>query len=71
MKEICNRYNISPENVAYIGDDINDLPAMKMVGFSACPSDAVDTVLSLADYVCRRNGGNGAVREVIDLILSN
>lgn len=71
LTEVCNRYNISPENVAYIGDDINDLPAMKTVGFSACPSDAVDAVLSSADYVCRRSGGNGAVREVIDLILNN
>ncbi|MGN0522931.1 MAG: cytidylyltransferase domain-containing protein [Eubacterium sp.] len=71
LTEVCNRYNISPENVAYIGDDINDLPAMKTVGFSACPSDAVDAVLFSADYVCRRSGGNGAVREVIDLILNN
>ncbi len=71
LNEICDKYGIALENVAYIGDDVNDLAAMQKVGFSACPNDAVDKVLESADYVCKRNGGHGAVREVIDLILNN
>jgi len=57
------------EEVAYVGDDLLDLPVMGAVGFSACPADAHDFVRGAADYVCRKRGGGGAVREVIDLIL--
>lgn len=69
LNEVCRKFDVKPENIAYIGDDLNDLPVMQAVGFSACPSDAVDAVLENASYVCKRTGGNGAVREVIDLIL--
>jgi 3-deoxy-D-manno-octulosonate 8-phosphate phosphatase (KDO 8-P phosphatase) len=55
--------------VAYMGDDMLDLPAMRRVGFSACPADAHGEVKGRVDYVCERPGGRGAVREVIDLIL--
>lgn len=55
--------------VAYMGDDMLDLPAMRAAGLSACPADAHAEVLARADYVCERPGGHGAVRELIDLIL--
>lgn len=59
--------------VAYIGDDINDIAAMKKVkdseGMVACPADAVDSVKAIADYICARNGGEGAVREFIEWLL--
>ncbi len=55
---------------AYIGDDVNDLEIISAVGFSAAPADATDAVLEKVDYVCRRNGGNGAFREFADLFLS-
>jgi len=55
--------------VAYIGDDINDVETLKAVGFSAAPADGLPDVLAVVDYVCRNKGGEGAVREVIDMIL--
>lgn len=61
-------YNLS--NVAYIGDDVLDLQCILPIkangGFTACPADAVDEVKQAVEYICRRNGGNGAVREMIE-----
>ncbi len=60
--------------VAYIGDDINDLPCMRMIkeagGLVGCPSDAVKAVKEVADYVAEHEGGNGAVRDFIEWLLS-
>lgn len=60
--------------VAYIGDDINDLSCMVPVkeagGLVGCPADAVKTVVEIADFVAERNGGDGAVRDFIEWILS-
>ncbi len=70
LKEICEAEKIELENVAYLGDDINDLEIIGGVGFSAAPSDAVDSVLSAVDYVCKRKGGNGVFREFAELIIS-
>jgi len=58
-----------PEETAFIGDDVHDLPILKRAGFSACPADAVDEVKNMVDYVCQARGGRGAVREVAELIL--
>jgi YrbI family 3-deoxy-D-manno-octulosonate 8-phosphate phosphatase len=57
------------EEIAYIGDDVNDEPAIKMSGISACPGDAVEHIKGLVDYICKNPGGNGAVREFAELIL--
>lgn len=61
--------------VAYIGDDLNDLPCMKSIkvagGIIGCPENAVSEVKELADYVAGHDGGNGAVREMIEWILKN
>jgi YrbI family 3-deoxy-D-manno-octulosonate 8-phosphate phosphatase len=69
--EICEERNLDADNVAYIGDDINDIEIIKAVGFSAAPSDAVPKVLDIVDYICERKGGEGAFREFVDLILSS
>lgn len=63
---ICDKYQIEASNVAYIGDDLNDLECMKICGYSAAPADAVDVVLASVDYVCKHRGGEGAVREFIE-----
>lgn len=55
---------------AYIGDDVNDLPLLDSVGFSASPSDAEPEVLAAVDYVCRQRGGHGAFRELVEAILA-
>lgn len=69
MKAIAKKYQVTSENLAYIGDDLNDLECMEYCGISACPADAVDDILTKVDYVCKRTGGQGAVREFIDWIL--
>ncbi|AIE86669.1 acylneuraminate cytidylyltransferase [Fimbriimonas ginsengisoli] len=70
LTEICQELGISPANVAYIGDDVNDLEILREVGFAACPADAVDEVKQVAHFVTKAKGGEGAVRELCDLILS-
>jgi 3-deoxy-D-manno-octulosonate 8-phosphate phosphatase (KDO 8-P phosphatase) len=70
-EKIKAKWKLSDEEIAYIGDDEFDLPVLERVGFSAAPSDAVALVKKKVHFVCTRNGGNGAVREVIDLILQN
>lgn len=69
LKEIAEKYNVSPDEIAYIGDDVNDLECMEYCGLTACPADALDAVLPKVDYVCKCNGGRGAVREFADLIV--
>jgi YrbI family 3-deoxy-D-manno-octulosonate 8-phosphate phosphatase len=66
LEEYCKELNIVLENVAIIGDDINDLDIIKAVGFSACPSDAMDVVKSNVDVILNKKGGEGCVREFID-----
>lgn len=67
--EILRKYNCKYTDAAYIGDDILDLPCMKLCAVTACPSDAVDQVKKYCDYVCHASGGNGAVREFIEWII--
>ncbi|MCM3412434.1 KdsC family phosphatase [Metabacillus litoralis] len=69
LDEIIKKYQLTYENVAYIGDDVNDLDCMNVCYLKACPADAVGEVIEVADYVCKVNGGNGAVREFIDFIV--
>jgi YrbI family 3-deoxy-D-manno-octulosonate 8-phosphate phosphatase len=61
--------DIKFQEVAYIGDDINDIEAMEMCGFSACPSDATDEVKKVVDFVSDFSSGNGAVRQICEMIL--
>lgn len=70
LKEIIAKYDVSPKEIAYIGDDENDLECMSFCGLTACPADALDVVRESVDYVCRREGGRGAVREFIDKFIS-
>ena len=69
LDEICEQTKLSPENIAFIGDDVNDLQILQKVGFAACPVDAVDEVKKIVHYKCKNKGGKGAYREVVDLIL--
>ncbi len=71
LKAIADKYNASPSEIAYIGDDVNDLDCMAFCGLTACPADALETVIPKVDYVCKNNGGRGAVREFADYIIDN
>lgn len=66
LKNVAEKYHLTNDQIAYVGDDVNDLLCIKYCGFSVCPNDAVEEVKKCVDYVCRIDGGYGAVRELID-----
>lgn len=66
LKEIAADAGVVPEEIAYIGDDLNDLECIRYCGITACPADAVPKVKVAVNYVCKREGGRGAVREFIE-----
>jgi 3-deoxy-D-manno-octulosonate 8-phosphate phosphatase (KDO 8-P phosphatase) len=70
-ESIKKKMNLSDVHIAYMGDDEFDLAVLERVGFSAAPADAVAAVRKRVHFVCARNGGQGAVREVADLILES
>lgn len=63
------RFGLADGEVAFMGDDEPDLEVLRKVGFSAAPADAAPSVRKAVDFVCAKRGGEGAVREVIDLLL--
>ena len=69
LTQICKKYKVSLKEIAFIGDDVNDLEVLKKVAFSAVPNDAVIQVKKIADYICKASGGKGCFREISDLIL--
>ena len=69
LEEILIRKNLTREEVAYIGDDTNDLEIMEAVGLSACPHDATIFAKKIADVILPSNGGNGAFRDLAELII--
>lgn len=70
LPEIMKKNRVTPEQIAFVGDDSNDVGLMKLVGFRATPSDGMIFIKELADYVCENKGGYGAFREVAELIIS-
>ena len=66
---ICASMNVTDEQVAYMGDDVLDLPVLLRVGLSAAPANAVEDVRSRVHWVSRRNGGDGAARELVEVVL--
>ena len=64
-----DEYSLTYQEVAYIGDDLPDIPVLEKVGFSGCPHDAVEEVKKVSHYNCKNRGGDGAVREFVDLII--
>lgn len=69
LEDFMKKNGIRREEIGYIGDDLNDLPPMKLCGFVGCPADACEEVKAYADYVSGINGGSGAVRDVICALL--
>jgi len=68
-KKICDELNISLKQVAFVGDDLNDIPLLEAVGFSVCPSDAASEVKEKVDFVSDIPGGYGVFRQVADMVL--
>ena len=71
LPKICVEYKISKNEIAYIGDDVNDFNIMKQIGLSAVPSDGNEKNKNISDYISKTKGGDLAFRELVDLILSN
>lgn len=69
MDDFLHSYDLQPEEVLYMGDDIPDLSAMLMVGLPACPADAAPEIKSCSKYISKKCGGEGCVREIIELIM--
>ncbi len=67
--KILEQNGLCPEQVAYIGDDVNDEEVMKLVGLTACPADAMEEIKRIADFECRNRGGHGAFRELAEFII--
>ena len=71
LTDLCARHGLAPAAVAYVGDDVGDLPAMRVVGLPIAVADAVRDVRRAAAFVTRAGGGRGAIREVCELILAS
>lgn len=69
LKEYLDSYNIKPENVLYMGDDIPDHPVMEIIGLPTCPKDAVPEIQNISLYISQKKGGNGCVRDVIEQVM--
>ena len=71
LEEVCKSFGVMPEQVAYIGDDINDLGLLKKVGLSVTPNDGIADAKKICDYVCKTSSGHGVFREIVDMIISS
>jgi len=71
LKEYSNRRNIPLRDIAYVGNDINDYKAMKLVGLKIVPNDAYQEVKNIADYVTETKGGYGVIREIATIMEEN
>ena len=69
LEEIMKKYNLTFENVAYMGDDIPDICILEKVALACCPNDAVEEVINVCNFKSSYNGGRGAVRELCDYVL--
>jgi len=71
LQDFASRKGLDASEIAYMGDDVNDLPCLGWVGLPVAPADAMPPVLSVAQLITERRGGEGAVRELADQILSS
>ena len=68
LEKIIKEFNVKPSEIAFIGDDVNDLKLLQAVGFSAMPNDGTKQLKKICDYKCHLSGGNGVLREIAELI---
>ena len=69
LSKICKKFSVRPSNIAFIGDDVNDVILAQKIGLSACPQDANVSIKNTVDYICQEKGGSGCFRELVDIIL--
>ena len=71
LKELCKKYSLKTEEIAYMGDDLPDICVLNEVGLACCPADAVKEVKTTCNFISSKKGGKGAVRELCDFILDS
>lgn len=71
LDEILKKFEVKKDQIAYIGDDVNDINLLKLVGLSATPFDGIKEIRKFSDYICKSKGGEGAFRDLADLILEH
>ena len=71
LQEITDRKNITPSQIAYIGDDVNDYEIMEKVGLTACPADAMMQIKKIVHFICADKGGFGAFREFAEFLIES
>ena len=71
LNKICKSKGLSEDEIAYVGDDVNDLEVIQAVGVSACPSDAMKEITSKVDIVLENKGGHGAFREFAEILIES
>lgn len=69
FQDLMNNYDLKPEEILYMGDDVPDIVVMEQVAVAACPNDAVSDVKEISNYVSHKKGGEGCVREIIEQTL--
>ena len=69
LKAVAKKHAVSSNEIAYIGDDLNDLECIKYCGYTGCPNDAVGEIKAKVSYVCSNNGGRGALRVFVEWFL--
>lgn len=70
LDKVCKTFNLKSDEIAYIGDDVNDVPLLKAVCLAVTPNDGTKEAKSVSHYICKLKGGEGAFREFADLIIS-
>lgn len=71
FEELRKKYSLEYSEIVYVGDDINDIPVLEKAGVSFCPNDAVDEVKDVCDYVLSKRGGEGVIREIVDVLITS
>lgn len=69
LKEYMELYEIAPQNILFMGDDLPDIPALELVGVPSCPQNAAPEVKAVSKYISHKNGGEGCVREIIEQVM--
>lgn len=69
LNSFIKKYDLDKKNILFMGDDIPDIPVLKIIGLPCCPQDATPEVKNFCSYVSHKNGGRGAVRDVIEQVM--
>ena len=69
LKKICSEFKVKVEEIAFIGDDVNDVKLLEKVGLAVMPNDGIKQLRIICDFRCKSCGGEGVLREIADLIL--